>query len=93
MPTRTDAPESMSRRRFLHVAEASLTAAGALVATVADSAEFDDGARARKGRCAADLQDAAHPPMNVTSVLLRVLEPSIEPVPNHSPSSVRTERT
>jgi hypothetical protein len=56
-------------------------AAGALFAIVPRCANADDSAQARRERCAAALQDSAHPPVNRTPVLLRVLQPSIEPVP------------
>src|SRR5262245_25102176 len=58
-------------------------ASGALVAAVPRGAKAEDSAQAGRDRCAAALQDAdaAHPAVNNTPVLLRVLQPSIEPVP------------
>ena len=54
---------------------------GALVATVPRCAKAEDSAQARRDRCAAALRDAARPTDNFTPVTLRVLMPSIEPVP------------
>jgi hypothetical protein len=57
-------------------------AAGALIAAVPHRARAQESAA--NDRCPAavlDAADAAHPPFNFTPVLLRVLEPSIEPVP------------
>jgi Transposase IS116/IS110/IS902 family len=56
-------------------------AAGALVATVPRCAKAEDSAQARRDRCTAAQQDAARPPGHFTRVLLRVLQPSIKPVP------------
>ena len=56
-------------------------AAGDLVATVPRCAKAEDSAQARRDRCTAAQQDAARPPGHFTRVLLRVLQPSIEPVP------------
>src|SRR5262249_42700052 len=79
----TDALDSMSRRRFLHATGGGVIAAGALVAAVPRGAKAEDSAQTGRERCAAALQDAdaAHPPVNFTPVVLRVLQPSIEPVP------------
>ena len=44
-------------------------------------AKADDSAQARRDRCTAAQQDAARPPGHFTRVLLRVLQPSIEPAP------------
>jgi hypothetical protein len=62
-------------------------AAGTLIAAVShrapaeDSTQTQDGAQATTQRCLSSLWDAPHPPVNFTPVLLRVLQPSIEPVP------------
>ena len=63
--------------RFVCVAAALAT--GALIAAVPHRARAQDSASA--DRCPAAVQDAALPPLDRTPVLLRVLQPSIEPVP------------
>ena len=68
-------------RSFVVRCVVAALAAGALIAIVPSCAKADDSAQARMDRCAAALQDAAQPPAKVTPVLLRVLQPSIEPVP------------
>ena len=64
--------------RFVCVAAALAT--GALIAAVPHRARAQDSAS--EDQCRAAVQDAAHfPPLDRTPVLLRVLQPSIEPVP------------
>jgi hypothetical protein len=55
----------------------------AAASTIAASQAWAAGEDTQTGgeRCAAALQDAPQPPANLTRVLLRVLQPSIEPVP------------
>src|SRR5215813_444759 len=68
-------------RSFVVRCVVAALAAGALVAAVPRGAKAEDSAQAGRDRCAAALQDAAHPPASDTPVMLRVLQPSIEPVP------------
>ena len=72
-----DTASSRSCGRFACVVAA--LAAGALIAAVPHRARAQDSAS--EDRCPAAVQDAAHPPVNLTRVLLRVLQPSVEPVP------------
>src|SRR5262249_22576458 len=79
----TDALDSMSRRRFLHATAASVIAAGALVAAVPRAARAGAGAQPGRGGCARPVKDAdaGSPAVNFPPVVLRVLQPSIGPVP------------
>jgi hypothetical protein len=54
-------------------------AAGALIAAVPYRARAQDSAA--EDQCSAAFQNAHQPPFGITNILLRVLPPSIEPVP------------
>ena len=68
-------------RSFVVRCVVAALAAAALVATVPRCAKAEESAQALRDRCAAALQDAGHPPAKSTAVLLRLVQPSIEPVP------------
>ena len=67
------------RRCCRFVCVAAALAAGALITAVPHRAWAQHSAA--EDRCHAAVQDAAHPPANLTRVSLRVLQPSVEPVP------------
>ena len=74
-----DADTASLRRCGRFACVVAALAAGALIAAVPHRARAQDSAS--EDRCAAALQNAPQPPAKATPVLLRVLQPSIEPVP------------
>ena len=74
-----DADTASLRRCGRFACVVAALAAGALIAAVPHRARAQDSAS--EDRCAAALQNAPQPPVTATPVLLRVLQPSIEPVP------------
>ena len=74
-----DADAAPLRRCCRFACVVAALAAGALIAAVPHRARAQDSAAA--DQCSAAFQDAHQAPFGITNVLLRVLPPSIEPVP------------